>query len=183
MDQWRYTRADEQVQYSLDPFVHINYTLLIFRGLMLAAGATYKSDRELASSLKAGKRDAFKRLYARFAPMIMGIITRSVPDEKMAEKLLQETFIAIWQNRNSAMAQPIVAWLLGITRGVLAGHRKKLSGMPVENAHTDETRVLEMAWHDGWNVDDLSLHLGADKEQIKTLLRNAVNKFKSIPND
>jgi RNA polymerase sigma-70 factor (ECF subfamily) len=75
----------------------------------------------LASLLEAtslGNHAAFRALYDATAPKLMGIALRITRDRQMAEEVLQETFVKIWQNaeRFSPDAGQPMAWLSAIAR-------------------------------------------------------------------
>jgi DNA-directed RNA polymerase specialized sigma24 family protein len=42
---------------------------------------------------------AFGKLYDKYAPLLLGFISKAVCDKKLAEDLLQQVFIEIWNNR------------------------------------------------------------------------------------
>jgi RNA polymerase sigma-70 factor (ECF subfamily) len=75
----------------------------------------------LAALLKAtseGRREAFRALYEATAPKLFGIVLRITRNRPMAEEVLQETFIKIWQNaeRFTPDAGQPMAWLSSIAR-------------------------------------------------------------------
>ena len=52
----------------------------------------------LVKGLKAGDQQAVEELYNRYAPALMGIITRIVKSDEVAEDVLQDTFVKIWKS-------------------------------------------------------------------------------------
>jgi RNA polymerase sigma-70 factor (ECF subfamily) len=75
----------------------------------------------LAALLQAtseGRREAFRALYEATAPKLFGIVLRITRNRPMAEEVLQETFIKIWQNaeRFTPDAGQPMAWLSSIAR-------------------------------------------------------------------
>lgn len=64
------------------------------------------------------KQINFSALYDRYAPALLGIITRIISDEKEAVKLLEVTFTKVWSEMDQYKPekQPIFAWLLTIAR-------------------------------------------------------------------
>lgn len=65
-----------------------------------------------------GNSDALSRIYDNYAPALLGVIMKNVPDQTTAEDLLQEVFVKIWQN--AASYQPdkgsAYTWMLNIAR-------------------------------------------------------------------
>lgn len=81
-----------------------------------------KTDKtELANLLLAigkGNRAAFKDLYDRTAPKLFSVALRILRNRSLAEDVLQDVFLRIWQNaRNfSPESGPAMAWLNSIAR-------------------------------------------------------------------
>lgn len=148
---------------------------------MTASDTMYESDLHLVSAIRSGNRGAFRLLYTRFAPTVMGVIRRSVSEENAAETVLQHTFMALWENRACVTSQPLVPWVLTTTRTTLRKH----CGSATLNSKVvaGDTALLETAWFAGSNLDDLSSEFKMDKDDIKTMLRDAVNKYKKTKND
>ena len=70
-----------------------------------------------AQKIGSGDGRAFDRLYADFAPRVLGYLRLLTENRAAAEDLLQETFLAAYSGRDSykGTASPL-AWLLGIAR-------------------------------------------------------------------
>jgi RNA polymerase sigma factor (sigma-70 family) len=52
----------------------------------------------LVKGLQAGNQHAVEELYNKYASSLMGIITRIVKSDEVAEDVLQETFVKIWKS-------------------------------------------------------------------------------------
>jgi len=74
--------------------------------------------QELLQAAAGGNHAAFRALYEATAPKLFGIILRITQNRPMAEEVLQETFVKIWQNaeRFSPEAGQPMAWLSAIAR-------------------------------------------------------------------
>jgi RNA polymerase sigma factor (sigma-70 family) len=73
---------------------------------------------ELISATARRDRAAFGELYARTAAKLLGIVTRIVGDRAMAEDVLQEVYLRIWQSASSylpAAGRPMT-WMIVIAR-------------------------------------------------------------------
>jgi RNA polymerase sigma factor (sigma-70 family) len=55
-------------------------------------------DRELISRIRGGDEDAFRGLYRRYAPSARALAQRVVRQANLAEDIVQEAFLAIWEN-------------------------------------------------------------------------------------
>jgi len=66
----------------------------------------------------AGSADAFERLYKLTAPLLMGVAFRIVRRTELAEEILHDSFVRIWQNASSfdPLATRPVAWMVAIVR-------------------------------------------------------------------
>lgn len=65
-----------------------------------------------------GDRAAFRSLYEATAPKLFGIVLRITSNRTVAEEVLQETYIKVWQNAGRyvpELGQPM-AWLAAIAR-------------------------------------------------------------------
>jgi RNA polymerase sigma factor (sigma-70 family) len=79
------------------------------------------NNAELATLLSAvARRDriAFKELYGHVAPKLFAILLRILRNKAVAEDVLQDVFLRIWQNADSfsAEAGPAMGWLISIAR-------------------------------------------------------------------
>jgi DNA-directed RNA polymerase specialized sigma24 family protein len=64
-----------------------------------------QAEKQLLEQLLAKDRDAQKRLYEEYAPLLMAICHRYVPDRADAEDVLQDCFIRIFERVHSASTQ------------------------------------------------------------------------------
>src|SRR5687768_9483641 len=76
-----------------------------------------KSDPTLIASLAGGDRAALDVLYERHNGLVFGCLCRLTSDRLLAEELLQDTFLAAWQNADRYRGQSSVrSWFVGIAR-------------------------------------------------------------------
>ena len=81
--------------------------------------ATDKADlNALLVAVAADDGDAFRRLYDLAAPKLLGTILRMLKNRPVAEEVLQDVFLRIWQNAGSfsPQAAPAGAWMNAIAR-------------------------------------------------------------------
>ena len=73
---------------------------------------------ELLAATSRGNHAAFRALYDATAPKLLGVVLRITRNRPMAEEILQETYVKIWQNaeRFSPEAGQPMAWLSAIAR-------------------------------------------------------------------
>nr|WP_320021756.1 RNA polymerase sigma-70 factor [uncultured Draconibacterium sp.] len=58
-------------------------------------------DIQTSNSLKKGDPSAFKDVFRLLYPRLKGYCKLFIPDDNKVEDLIQETFIALWEKRNS----------------------------------------------------------------------------------
>ena len=78
-------------------------------------------DNQLIELIKtSGDLPAFRQLYERYTPMVMGFSLRIVGNRAAAEDITQETFWRVWEN--AAQYKPergsFTNWLFGIARNL-----------------------------------------------------------------
>jgi len=76
------------------------------------------SEEELVMLLKQQSRDAFNYLYRQYSAVLYGVINKIVYDEQIAQDVLQEVFVKIWNNiaaYDSGRGR-IYTWMINIAR-------------------------------------------------------------------
>jgi RNA polymerase sigma factor (sigma-70 family) len=73
-------------------------------------------DRELVERLRDGDKDAFRRLFGRYAPSAKALALRVVRQSNLAEEIVQEVFLAIWTNPDGYDQErgSVRSWLMGM---------------------------------------------------------------------
>jgi RNA polymerase sigma-70 factor, ECF subfamily len=91
-------------------------------------------------------KDAFRRLYEIASPRLFGVLIRLVRTRAVAEEILQDCFVSIWQNAGSYMSsrsQPMT-WMTSIVRNRALDHLR--SGYNRNTSFDDnEDWILEIA--------------------------------------
>lgn len=78
------------------------------------------SEEELVILLKEQDQAAFSYLYDNYAAALNGIIARMVDDSQLAEDILQEAFLKIWNNfkQYDTSKGRLFTWMINITRNL-----------------------------------------------------------------
>jgi RNA polymerase sigma-70 factor (ECF subfamily) len=86
--------------------------------LILSVLASSQDDKDLIRRLKQRDPDAMGEMYDRFGRLALAIITRIVHDRAIAEDLLQETFLRVWNRVSSFDGErgALGPWVLTIAR-------------------------------------------------------------------
>ncbi len=105
------------------------------------------SEEELVMQLQSRNQQAFSYLYDNYAAALNGIILRLIDNKVIAEDILQEAFIKIWNNFSSydATKGRLFTWMVNITRNLTIdtlrskGYKKQLKISADENSVSSVT--------------------------------------------
>lgn len=112
------------------------------------------SEEELVLRLQNQDQQAFGYLYDNYAAALNGIIYRMVENRELAEDILQEAFVKIWNNFSSYDTSKgrLFTWMLNITRNLTIdtlrskGYKKQAKISSDENSVgnlSDDGKVAE----------------------------------------
>lgn len=78
------------------------------------------SEEELVMLLRTQDQNAFSYLYDNYAGALNGIIIRMVDEAQLAEDILQEAFLKIWNNfqQYDSGKGRLFTWMINITRNL-----------------------------------------------------------------
>jgi RNA polymerase sigma factor (sigma-70 family) len=78
------------------------------------------SEEDLVALLQRRDQTAFAYLYDNYSSALNGVIARMVDDTQLAEDILQETFVKIWNNfgQYDAAKGRLFTWMINITRNL-----------------------------------------------------------------
>jgi RNA polymerase sigma-70 factor (ECF subfamily) len=76
------------------------------------------TEAELLQALQSHDEQAFSFLYDRYSKALFNIILQIIPQQELAEDVLQEVFVKIWQNIKSydETKGRLYTWMLNIAR-------------------------------------------------------------------
>ncbi len=143
--------------------------------------AVLDSEAAQLSALSQGERAAFEALYHRYKQPVYTNIRKMVPDPDAAEDLLQETFIALWENRQGLdPAKGAGGWLFVVSYNKAASFlKKKLREAAILEPETDLAELAvadEMGDEELYTaqlalVEEAVAHLPARKQAVFRLCR------------
>jgi RNA polymerase sigma-70 factor (ECF subfamily) len=121
-----------------------------------------QSDEMVMASLAQGGKglddSALRLLYERHAPAMLRLLRRLTSNQAVAEEILQEAWVAVWQSAGGYRADSSVrAWLLGVARRQAHNRirRKEVLAVELDEAvavadpdEDVEARVLAKAGHE-----------------------------------
>ncbi len=102
---------------------------------ILAAALSFRDDSDLVARLKRRDPDAMSDLYNRYGRMMYSLILRIVRNDAVAEDLVQETFLRVW-NRVHGFDQDRGAlgpWVLTVARNRAIDYLRSVQGRDLES--------------------------------------------------
>jgi RNA polymerase sigma factor (sigma-70 family) len=116
------------------------------------------SDDTLIQALALGVLWSLEVLYQRYSRLLYSIAYRMVADHQIAEDLLQEAFVSVWQNASSYSAKSgaVQSWLVAIMRHRAIDHLRKLRSRqnfkttPIDELTYDDNLTTPDVWEETW---------------------------------
>jgi RNA polymerase sigma-70 factor, ECF subfamily len=115
---------------------------------------------QLIRRTSRGDTAAFAMLYTQTAPKLFGITLRIVGQREEAEEVLQESFVAVWQQAGDydAARGSAGGWLTAIVRHSAIDHLRRRAGRPERRRAPDESLLSVAA---GGGSTDRGVELSA----------------------
>lgn len=150
-------------------------------------------DVALVREVAAGSQDALARLYDRHAEAVYVAACRLTSDRQVAEEVVQETFLALWNRAElfDPNAGSLAAWLHTIARNRTVdrlraiGRRPRL--VPVSAMRQDDepdASALERIANSGDVVGGANMELGPeaalDAVEVRTTIRDALDGMPEV---
>ena len=105
------------------------------------------SEDELVNALRRKDEQAFSYLYDNYAPALNGVIARMVDQKELAEDILQEAFIKIWNNFSSydSAKGRLFTWMMNLTRNLTIDTLRSKQVKKQTKISSDENSVSNLA--------------------------------------
>ena len=116
------------------------------------------TDAELLRQVAAGDEVAFAELYDLYAPSVYNYLLRLVNESAVAEEILQEVFLAMWQGAHRFREEAKVkTWLLRIAhhQAVSWLRRTRATAWTNEEPATDDHDPIEEHLARSWQIDQV----------------------------
>ena len=123
------------------------------------------NEEEMVELLLTANPQAFSVLYDNYSKALLGIIKKIILEEEVAEDILQEVFLKIWNNRSSYDASKgrLFTWMLNIARNCSIDYLRSKQNKFNEKIQRGEKSVNEINKTSG--VETRVDHIG-----LKTVL-------------
>lgn len=83
------------------------------------------NERQMIDGLKKGYEDAFEECYYQYKNLVFYVVLKVVQKKELAEELVQDTFVKMYQSINSFDGRYFQAWLLTIAKNLALNELKK----------------------------------------------------------
>lgn len=158
------------------------------------------TEEELLTGLKQHDEQAYQFLYDNYSKSIFAIIKQIISQQEMAEDILQEVFIKVWQNIHSYDVSKgrLYTWMISIARNLSIDRTRSkefnkqsktdslqdtvhTSGNIEENKISDIglKRVLTALPADNAKLIDLAYFKGFTQEEISRIMMIPVGTVKT----
>ena len=103
------------------------------------------NEETLITGLKAQESSVLKTIYEKYSSALFGVITRIVNDDHLAEDILQEAFMKIWNNASSYESSKgrLFTWMLNICRNTAIDKMRSKGYKTSKKTASDETVLYE----------------------------------------
>jgi RNA polymerase sigma factor (sigma-70 family) len=158
------------------------------------------NEDELLRRLKLHEEQAYSFLYDRYSRALFLVIKQIIPQQEVAEDLLQETFVKVWQNIHTydGSRGRLYTWMLSIARNLSIDRTRSkefnkqsktsslqenvYSSTPTEEARVTDTglkKVLNSIPEENARLIDLAYFKGYTQEEIAKILAMPVGTVKT----
>src|SRR5215469_3553075 len=160
-------------------------------------------DGDLIERLQKRDPQALAELYDRYGRQVFSIIFRVVRDSAIAEDLVQETFLRVWNRVQGLDAErgSVGAWLLTVARNRAIDYLRSTAGRErnsldvEETTHpalfcdmeqgllaSDKTRrvkaAMQLAYFEGLSQTEMAERMGQPLGTVKTWVRTALKSLR-----
>lgn len=135
------------------------------------------SDESLLKLIKKDENNAFKFLFKRYYPRLLGYAIRFVQEKEIAEDILQEVFLTFWEKRSLLKSISISSLLFCMVRNACINYLKRKS--LVERFSIDYLENIE--GEERLYATDLAL--SADEQALYEDLKQQIQDALSVLSD
>jgi len=175
-------------------------------GIFLALQMSAERDETLTRRLERRDPEAIVDLYDRFGRLAYSVIVAIVRDPALAEDLLQETFLRVWnqahafdpgrgalgplllaiaRNRaidhlrtNAADVPDDPSLFAGMEREVLDADHPRVVRAAISKLSANQRKVIELAYYESLPLAQIAERMGEPPDTVKTWAREAVEHLR-----
>ena len=122
---------------------------------------TLIAEETLVAMLSGRKTEGLEILYDNYSPALYGVIHRIVQSDEIAEDVLQETFLKIWNNfaKYDAAKGRLFTWMVNVARNAAIDkiRSKEFAQKPQNQRLTDAVSSVEVLRDSTYNPDTIGI--------------------------
>jgi RNA polymerase sigma factor (sigma-70 family) len=166
---------------------------------MIANFNRNEEDQRLAIAVKRRDQQSLGLLYDKYAPALMGIISRIVNNHEIAEEVLRTTFLKLWDQIGSfdASKSSFFSWLINLARRTAQDEWKSTqfkNPPPVDTVYKQgsmgdadrsfeeitQDAAFDLVYYRGLSCDEAAARLNISVESLRTNMRAAIQNLKTL---
>lgn len=105
------------------------------------------TEEELVFALQQKDQQAFSYLYDNYSGALFGLINKMVNDKELAEDILQDTFVKIWNNFDNyeSVKGRLFTWMINLTRNLTIDTLRSKGYKKQSKIHSDDFSVNNLS--------------------------------------
>jgi RNA polymerase sigma-70 factor (ECF subfamily) len=138
-----------------------------------------------AAARDEGSGEAFGRLYRLTAALVLGVAQRVVNRRELAEEVLHDTFVKIWNAAGTfdPLANQPVAWMVSIARNraldvVASADHARVESVSDLAGENDSDEVLDRFFD--WSGDAAGAEEAEDQRRARGFLRRCMGELAAV---
>ncbi len=159
-----------------------------------------EKEKRWAQALQQGDQEIMGLLYDTYAPVLLGLISRIVKDKEIAESVLMQTFLMVWQQKATynASKMGLLTWMIMLAKetalqslkgkqfnSVPNGQEIGTFAVPDDqiapgdgnqfcNLKPEEKASLDLIYLKGYSCAEAAVALGITEEKLLKSLKMAI---------
>jgi len=131
---------------------------------------------QLLTDCAQGNRRAFETLYRTSSARLHGVALRCVGRRELAEEIVQESFVRIWNNaaRYDASLSAPMTWMVNITRHLAIDLLRRRHEEPLDEAHLQALADEGPSAHEQLNQAREATALNLCLEELEGMQRQSI---------
>lgn len=122
--------------------------------------------------------ETFIKIYNLHSPALLGIINRIVQNDEVAESILEDMFIKIWERSTLQHEgyQRLFSWLSIVAKEAALEHSNKSLKITskIENTDSNLPAILDLIYYQGLSQSAVAEKLNIPLDQVRIELRSCV---------
>src|SRR6476619_3441666 len=160
-------------------------------------------DRQLVRRIEGGDEEAFRSLFATYAPSAMALAVRVVRQAQLAEEIVQEAFLTLWRSPGvfDERRGSVKAWLMtmvhhravdvvlreeaedptdAVLAAVAAPAERDAVRTALRSLPPEQREVLELMYFDGLSQSEVAEKTGAPLGTVKSRALLGMRRMRSV---